>query len=140
MELSIITAIGEENYKNILNYYTEYANMSERDKGLLSERDKALYEKIEPFMLKMQQLDTARELAGKNDSNILENPWDYIGDTWLNWADKWAKTDNFFDIITNVVTTVSDVAETVVAGIVGVFKWLSGNWLGNVSPETGEQL
>lgn len=137
---TLIASVGEDNYKLMVSYYDKYAKMSDTEKQMLPTESKEKYEKIGKFVTKIKDMDSAIEVASRKDSNIIENPWDYVGDTWVNWVDKWSKTSNVSDVVTNVLDTVGAVVETAIGGVTGILKWITGNWFDTANnKETGER-
>lgn len=128
---TIITQIGQENYDLLIKTYNDYVNMSDRDKGLLSDKEKAYYEKISKFAENMMQIDAAIEYCNQNDSNIITNGWDYVGDSWEKTGEQWTNIDNVGDVIVALGETGKSVGDTIVGGVTGFFRWMFGGGTDN---------
>lgn len=121
---TIIVQIGEDNYKLLQKTYNEYINMSDRDKALLSTKEKEYYEKITEFAEGIQKMDAAIEYCRNNDSNIITNGWNYVGDNWRNVGKEWTEVNGVRDVILATGSTMTAVVNTVVGGVTGFFRWV----------------
>lgn len=126
----ILESIGEENCALILEYANTYNNMSERDRNLLSDKEKEIYEQVASFNTKMSQIDTMINYYEKHDANVFTNPWESIGETWTNYGNNWANTKNILDVVTNIADTAGAIVETVGDAVYGALKWITGDWFG----------
>lgn len=116
----INTSLGEENLTLLKNIADKWTNMSDRDKALLTEKQRTYYEKATNFMTKITQLKEARDFYDRNDS--VPFTWDYVGDTWSQVGAVWSNVDSFGDFIGGVGTTAGAVVTSIVSGVGGFFK------------------
>ena len=123
---NIMTSVGEDNYTKIMNYYTTYEKMSDRDKALLSDSDKANYAKLENFVVKMRSLEGSIETASQRDSNIWSEPWEYVGDSWKKAGNTWKEADSLWGVVKGLGETANATAKTLGSGAIGVFKFIFG--------------
>lgn len=130
-----ITAI--ENYIGtsnmaILNEASErYKNLSDRDRSLLNENELAQLKYAHSLISSLNNYKEALAYAEKRDSNIWQDPWDYLGDNWAaDYEDIWADGYQFGDILQSGVTGIVDIAESGAAVIVGGAQWAWNNTVG----------
>lgn len=120
---NIIFELGEENYKILGATYNKYLSLSDRDKALLTAKEKEMYEGISAFMTGMTNLDNAITQCTKNDTNIVTNGWGYVKDTWSKVGDQWSNMNNLTDFFAAGTQTAGALVETVIGGVTGTVKW-----------------
>jgi hypothetical protein len=100
--------------------------MSERDRALLPTAEKENLEKVYAFYSRIDAIEEAIDYANDRDSNILSDPWDYVGDSWKQTTSNWDDGYQVGDVTRTVIKGVGATIKTVGATIVGGFKWLFG--------------
>lgn len=120
---SIVYELGEENYKILGATYNKYLSLSDRDKALLPNKQREMYEGISAFMTGMTNLDNAITQCKNNDTNIITNGWGYVKDTWAKTGEHWSNVNGLTDFGAALSSTVDSVLETVVGGVTGTIKW-----------------
>ena len=117
--------LGEENLKLLEDANKKYNELSDRDRSLLSEQEQNNLKQAHTLISGLKNYESALEYAEDRDSNIWEDPWDYIGDNWeADFEDIWSDGYQLGDVTSSAVTAVVDTVETVVACAVGVGKWV----------------
>lgn len=132
---SIENYIGESNMAILREASDKYNSLSDRDKALLTDSEKEQLKYANSLVSSLDNYKQALSYAEARDSNIWQDPWEYIGDNWVaDMTDIWDDGYQFGDVAQTVVTGVVDVAETAVAAVVGGVQWLwnssAGNWFG----------
>ena len=127
--------IGESNLEMLKQGYEKYKNLSDKDQAQLTDNEKAQLKYSYQLISGLNNYKEALKYAEMRDSNMWQDPWEYIGDNWkADMTDIWDDGYDFGDVTQTVVTGVVDVVETGVAAVVGGVQWVwnssFGNWFG----------
>lgn len=116
---------GEKNIELLLAEANKYNDMSERDKNLLSNEDRANYERVSNFVASYTALLSAYKYASMHDTSIGDG-FAWVADQWRQAGDAWSKIENVGDVLGAIGETAGAVLDTVIGGVIGVGKWLFG--------------
>lgn len=117
--------LGEENLKLLEDANKKYNELSDRDRSLLPANEQETLKFAHTLISGLENYKSALEYAEDRDSNMFDNPWDYIGDNWeADFEDIWSDGYQLGDIIDSGVTAVVDTLETVGAVVVGGVNWV----------------
>lgn len=116
---------GEKNIELLLEEAKKYNEMSERDKGLLSNEERANYERVTNFVTSYTALLSAYKYASMNDTNVFDG-FAFVADQWQQVGDAWSKIKNIGDALGAIGETTGAIVDTVVGGVIGIVKWMFG--------------
>ena len=127
--------IGESNMTILEEASNKYQNLSDRDKASLTEDELKQLQYAYQLTSSLKNYREALDYAEARDSNIWQDPWEYIGDNWkADYEDIWDNGYQFGDVTHSIVTGVVDVVESGAAVVVGGVQWLwnvtAGSWFG----------
>ena len=134
--------LGEKNISLIEDAANRYNNLSDKDKANMMEtktKEDGTTERVPntelqalensaKIIAQLNSIDSSINYAEKHDSNILEDPWEYIGDSWSTTAENWDDGYQFGDCLRTAGNVVMNIGTTVGSAIVGGVKWLF-SWL-----------
>jgi hypothetical protein len=124
IKASIVYQMGDANYDLLIETYNNYAELGDREKGLMPEETRRQYEEIAKLAKSMSNIDKAIQHCNNNDSSIWTNGWDYVRDDWNKVGEQWENVDNIGDFGVALGDTVAAIGNSVVGGVTGFFRWL----------------